>query len=456
MSETQTLTPTLDVAAQTQSGITEITVGGFKSIVTKQSIEVRPLTILAGANSSGKSSIMQPVLLLKQTLDASYDPGPLLLDGPNVKSTSGQQLLARPGFAKGEGKSFIQNRLSAPDPADFFEVGVDAAPGEHLRIVFRYQRDLGFIVSENEVHTEANGTIRLRPEMPEDELASAGRSLMGPVREGGTWELARDRFLLFPEHVYGEGLRFRNSRTWMTVLALIKGLVHVPGLRGNRERTYPVTAVGPIFPGAFDNYVASVVYNWQIQDQPRLSRLNSQLEGIGLTRQAQALRINDAQFELHVDRLPAASVSAIDFVNIADVGFGVPTVLPVLVPLIAAEPAQAVYVEQPELHLHPRAQVKLAEVLADAAKRGVRVIAETHSSLLIRGIQTLVAKGNLDPKLVKLHWFTRSEEDGATTISSADLDENGAFTPSDWPIDFADVELRSEGDYLDAVGFGRK
>src|SRR5438093_5693482 len=76
-------------------GITHLVVGGFKSIANEQRIEIRPLTILAGLNSSGKSSIMQPVLLLKQTLEASYDPGPLLLSGPNVKFASADQLLSR-------------------------------------------------------------------------------------------------------------------------------------------------------------------------------------------------------------------------------------------------------------------------------------------------------------------------------------------------------------------------
>src|SRR5437667_4930638 len=77
--------------------ITRITVGGFKSIGQEQSIEIKPLTILAGANSSGKSSIMQPLLLLKQTLDATYDPGPLLLNGPNVKFTRADQFFSRVG-----------------------------------------------------------------------------------------------------------------------------------------------------------------------------------------------------------------------------------------------------------------------------------------------------------------------------------------------------------------------
>src|SRR5260370_17862612 len=76
-------------------GITRITVGGFKSINQEHSIEIRPLTILAGANSSGKSSLMQPLLLLKQTLEATYDPGALLLNGPTVRFTLVSQLLPR-------------------------------------------------------------------------------------------------------------------------------------------------------------------------------------------------------------------------------------------------------------------------------------------------------------------------------------------------------------------------
>src|SRR5271155_132525 len=76
-------------------GITRIAVEGFKSISKKQSIDIAPLTILAGANSSGKSSIMQPLLMLKQTLEATYDPGPLKIDGPNVRFTSTDEFLSK-------------------------------------------------------------------------------------------------------------------------------------------------------------------------------------------------------------------------------------------------------------------------------------------------------------------------------------------------------------------------
>src|SRR5207237_10333379 len=103
-------------------GITRISVAGFKSIAEEQSIEVRPLTILAAANSSGKSSIMQPLLLLKQTLEASYDPGALRLDGPNVRFTSADQFLSHIGRSK---------------HTDVFSVGIEVGDEGSLTTYFR-------------------------------------------------------------------------------------------------------------------------------------------------------------------------------------------------------------------------------------------------------------------------------------------------------------------------------
>ncbi len=72
-----------------------ITVSGFASYNTRRSIEIHPLTILAGANSAGKSSAIKPLLMLKQTLDNAIDPGPLLISGSNVQFTSLDQVFTR-------------------------------------------------------------------------------------------------------------------------------------------------------------------------------------------------------------------------------------------------------------------------------------------------------------------------------------------------------------------------
>ena len=142
-----------------------------------------------------------------------------------------------------------------------------------------------------------------------------------------------------------------------------------------------------------------------------------------------AIRVNDAQIEIHVGRLPhVVPKRPEDRVNIADVGIGVSQVLPVIAALLVARPGQLVYIEQPEVHLHPRAQVALARLLANAANRGVHVVAETYSSLLLLlGVQSFVAEGVLPPEKVKLHWFERKKKDGATEIRSADLDRSGVL-----------------------------
>ena len=180
-----------------------------------------------------------------------------------------------------------------------------------------------------------------------------------------------------------------------------------------------------------------------------MQRLETMLRDLGLGQELAATRINDTQIELRVGTLFGTPSSDPHLVSIADVGFGVSQVLPVLVALLVADFGQLVYVEQPELHLHPRAQCALASIMAHAARRGVRLIVETHSALLLLRVRTLVANAELDPGLVKLHWFSLSREDGSTAVNSANLDEDGAY--GDWPEDFGDVELAAEGRYLDAV-----
>ena len=431
-------------------GITAVSVHGYKSLRDEQKLEIRPLTLLAGANSSGKSSVLQPLLLLKQTLEASYDPGPLLLDGPNVHLTSARQALWHLPGRKG---------------AEGFTVGMEMHRGS-MKLTFRNQPKKGLLIEEAAYNSFGESLI-LQPGMTRDEIESAlpepFRELPGAVakrlKRTLQWVVQRTRCFLcltigdshgkaIPEFVglgplvprLGSGASFEPS---------VRRVIHVPGLRGNPERTYKTTAVGSEFPGTFENYVASIVSHWQAKKGPLLGELGRSLEELGLTWKVAAKSIDETQVELRVGRLShGARGGARDLVSIADVGFGVSQVLPVVVALLVAEPGQLVYIEQPELHLHPRAQTRLAGLLADAALRGVRVVAETHSPLLLLGVQALAAEGKIAPELVKLHWFERGK-DGATKVTSADLDESGAF--GDWPEDFADVDLDAEGRYLDAA-----
>lgn len=431
-------------SSRTNEGISRISVCGYKSISTPTEIEIKPLTILAGANSSGKSSIMQPLLLLKQTLEATYDPGPLLLDGPNVRFSSAEQLFWRTG----KGGS-----------ANSLWVGVEVENDRKLRIDFARQRNNGIRLRQMTYGNETHKIVLSPENMTQDQIISVlPVTYKDFALRGGRlrkWVVVRNRCFLEVKLNIGEDdpryAVFIGSSPSEGLETYIREVIHLPGLRGNPARTYPVTAVGPTFSGTFENYAASIISRWYAEkDENKLEELAEHLKRLGLTWKVAARAINDTQVELQVGRLPhAIRGGARDLVNIADVGFGMSQTLPVLVALLAAAPGQLVYLEQPEIHLHPRAQFLMAEILAAAALRGVRVVAETHSSLLLLGVQTLVAEASrkLDPDMVKLHWFTRSA-DGSTQISSNDLDASGAF--GDWPEDFGEVFLEAESRYLNA------
>ncbi len=441
-----TLSTTL--APMLKSAICEIKVAGFKSISGEQNIGIQPLTILAGANSSGKSSMMQPLLLLKQTLEAPYDAGPVLLNGPIMKFTLADQLFSRTAKGHSSGNFVLSMRLSS---------------GDSFQTSFRKEHKHGLGIERTEINWEGK-EFSYWPEMSHDEIVKAflanGIDLSADFPQSvkeGRWEIKRDRCFIGPVWVApgtGTGVPPGTSVTigarpgpvWEEI---VPEVIYLPGLRGNPDRTYPATIAGGTFSGPFQAYTASIISEWMGENGQILNQLNGELKELELTGGVTAVRISDAQIELHVGRLRDVAPSRPENrVNIADVGLGVSQVLPVLVALHAAKPGQLVYVEQPETHLHPRAQFALARILASAANRGVRVVAETHSSHLLLGVQTEVAEARLDSEKVKLHWFKR-EKDGHTIVQSGDLDESGAF--GDWPEDFSDVDLKTQSRYIDAA-----
>ncbi len=370
--------------------ISRIAVSGFKSIHTRQAIEIRPLTILAGANSSGKSSMMQTLLLLKQTLEAPYDPGPLFIHGPNAKFSEVKQM-------------FFHSAGTSKSQLIEIELHVD---GTELRLNYSRKKGRGYespVVAQME--RTAHGEITLNERYGSEDIIKQfkGNTYWNPIISAkgmNQAEVIRNRCFLEAKlsppgdlSVMKEIIHFLPGRPFISHL---KEIIHVPGLRGNPERAYSVTAIGDSFPGTFEDYAASVIAHWVEVSDSNLDRLGEDLAHLGLTWKVHARAVNDIQVELRVGRLIRPKQGgASDLVNIADVGFGISQTLPVVVALLTARPGQMVFIEQPELHLHPRAQVAMAEVLAKAAKRGVRVVIETHSSLLLLGVQSLVAEGIL-------------------------------------------------------------
>ena len=116
-----------------------------------------------------------------------------------------------------------------------------------------------------------------------------------------------------------------------------------------------------------------------------------------------------------------------------NVGFGLSYVLPVILALLA-EPDTLCLIENPEAHLHPRGQAELARLAVLASMAGVQVFVETHSDHFMDGVRIAVREGLIQPDGVAFHYFERTGN--RTTVTSPVIDADGRL--SHWPQGFFD------------------
>lgn len=416
-------------------------VKGFKSHRAGSRVDFRALTVLAGANSSGKSSVMQPLLMLKQTLhEDRYDPGPLKLDGPNVEFSETAQF-----FTRDTRKFPIKLTLGLQQSDVVLTYG---RAGQGVQLKSTKVRD-----HDGEETEFTDRTTLSADQVPaytsQNAFIMQARSTLG-VR----WQVARRGIAHGIEFAIGADTAWASFGALPAVDgisdALLK-MIHLSGHRGNPSRRYPRTFnTSEARPGLFHEQVAALVAHWKKSDHKAFAQLQLAVQTVGLGSMIEPVDIDATSIDLHISRTRSPSGGdAADLVSIADVGFGVSQSLPVLVALIDAKPGQLVYIEQPEIHLHPRAQVGVADLIVEASRRGARVVIETHSEIILTRIQYHVAKGTLPPKDVLVHWFACDPKTGDTTVTAVEPDAAGAF--GDWPVDFAEVGERVDREYIEAA-----
>ena len=162
--------------------------------------------------------------------------------------------------------------------------------------------------------------------------------------------------------------------------------------------------------------------------------LNKLFDGfrLNITKLAEADSVN-----LHYQEKGENHMSA--YRRAVNVGFGITYVLPVLVALLKAKKGDLVIVENPEAHLHPKAQRIMGEIILRAASVGVQVILETHSDHVLNGIRLGIKQGIIDsPEKVKNYFFTR-ENIGIgyhVNVYAPNIDQEGNIDL--WPNGFFD------------------
>ena len=129
------------------------------------------------------------------------------------------------------------------------------------------------------------------------------------------------------------------------------------------------------------------------------------------------------------------------FVDLTSVGVGVSQVLPVLLLCLLAEPGDLVILEQPELHLHPALQHKLADFLLECTRSGRQILVETHSEHLINRLRRRAAEDDSDETQLLIGLLFAEQHEGQTTFSESKINAYGGLS-RDWPDGFLDVGAR--------------
>lgn len=349
------------------------------------SLELGKINVLVGMNGAGKSSVIQSLLVVRQSWESgSLEDGRLQLNGPLTElGTAGEVFCADPSseaveialLAEGQPGSL---RLTCPQSKDRsaeYVLRFEADPSQ----ISVLGKDGLFSEPFNYLHAERIGARKVFPISPNEE-----RPLnVGKFGENAAYIVGSDR---------------RETRLEGNALVL----------ESDDGKEYPTVQyqwalwMARLFPG----------FNGESEIYPRADQIRL---GLSLQRQqtGQAL-----------------------FVRPTNTGFGLSYVLGIVVAGLVARPGTMLIVENPEAHLHPRAQSTLGEFLARVAADGAQVIVETHSEHVMNGVRRMIKQGVLHPGDARLYFFGKDVGAFQPTVTPIGISAKGEL--SSWPEGFFD------------------
>lgn len=347
----------------------------YKSFKERQELELRPLTILIGKNSSGKSSIAKLPTLIENSLRGTF-PDPLLLENNGVELGA-------------EFKDLIYGRTRIGS----LEIGMEDE-NEKLEVVI------------------ASGTrTKDLPEIFSWKLTNAS---------GETSKNEDDNFAGFT-------LQSEEDKGSIKSLKLITEYIGpfrvLPERAYKRPNTSLIDKVG---------IKGAEAYSLLIQDSlTREKKLLSKISNwYALNFDGWGIKVNDEKdpfFQIELTKNSELNI------NIKDVGQGIGQSLPLVVRAFMDNSDETlIIIEQPELHLHPGAHGSLAELFADSLKeKNCRYLIETHSQNFILRLRRLVAEGKLDKDDLVIYSIEFNESTNSNNLKRIEVDQLGEVNY--WP-----------------------
>ncbi|MGI9249996.1 MAG: AAA family ATPase [Pseudohongiellaceae bacterium] len=358
--------------------IESLEIKNFKCFENESTL-LKPLTVLSGINGMGKSSFIQSLLLLRQSvLGQDYAPSTSapILNGPLVNLGYGSDVL-NDNAKDGEAITFI------------------LAEKGSTRKEFSYDHS-----------TESKA---LSPRVTPGKLHSDG---------------------LFGKNFYYLAAERMGPRTSSLVPNAESNSIN--GIGNNGEYCAWLLAENEM--NAIDN--SAILHENELIPNLLMPQVEAWMSGIGQTIQ---FHVNKHDKMDRVSFGVSFVYGPFEFsgnYRPTNVGFGISFALPVFVAALMLKPGGLLIVENPEAHLHPRGQSVMGRFLSLVAESGVQVIVETHSDHVLNGIRVAAKQGLIEPENVALHFFQKKKDANSTTIVTPTLDKDGRL--DSWPEGFFD------------------
>lgn len=357
--------------------IEEITLKNFKSI-KNINLKLKNLNILAGLNGSGKSSLIQSLLMLKQS--------------PHL--TIGSATLNNPEFISlGKGKDIFY-QYGKEEVISISLVGYEVK----LNWNFEYLSEAEILPSKNVYNSK---------EFEKINLFTNNFQYLHAERIG-------------PRVTYKTSFSFINSIKQLDKYG--EFAIHYLEVYGSTKVQNDVLK----HKKAKSSTLLHQTEAWLGEITPG-SRLNvTPIPGTELV-------LMDYQFETNIHKATGGLTNRFRPPN---VGFGLSYVLPVILSLLTAEKDKLIIIENPEAHIHPKGQSELGRLIALASETGAQIIVETHSDHIINGIRVAVKQKDIKEENVNILFFEIdiTSEEPFTKVHTIKVDNNGEL--SDYPENF--------------------
>lgn len=377
--------------------ITQLSISGYKALNNSPELSVKHLNILAGANASGKSSLIQVLLLLRQSLTREGKVEELLLSGDLYEAGTAQDV-----FHPNCGRK-IEITLKDGSRAYNYEFGLDREKGDATsdrRLLSKGEVSAPPVLGDNTGAFCYVNAERVGPRVTYG-LPSKGKELAGIVGKFGEFTTA---------------VLARAARNVTCVSHWNESFIDAISTAVQRLDEIDLRADLTTSEGRLD-LVCNYLLNWIIP---------------GAQFDASESHATDSS-TLNFIRDSNASKTA---TRPTHIGFGLTYALPIITAALALKSEGLLIIENPEAHLHPFSQSRMGVFLALMAAQKRQIIVETHSDHIINGIRLAIKLGGLDHNLVTLNSFNHSSDLMTTEIDQIGISKNGR--PDRWPEGFFD------------------